>query len=389
MVGLTGLAASSITSVATAQRAENHLPKGLAKKAAEKQVFAASQQPRFTEWKGASIGSPTVYYRKNASMGPAYLRSAYVFPVMDGSDSVGYVTTAAHRTEGPIIEYSKAPSPNEHLARVRNTGAKRGKTEKVPLYHGGLKYCLGFADDTAMNVMNGQPHPMNDGIAQDALATTTATTQWDIIQNTSQTTDNGLVPNDVEGDVSTNAYPNEDYVPAVPAWTETDSGGASSTSYGDGPDAWASWDGCLPVAASMLIGSHENFPRPENDYAREAMIDRLHNYMNTSYDGYTTHSDAVDGIREYDNHHGSYTYFPNQAVNFDKEYIRNEVSAERPILLSIDGGSKDWDHVVTVVGYSNNCSTLRIHNTWDTYAHNYNWGNWDSATLIQVDVSPN
>lgn len=386
-IGFAGLAPSSITSIATAQSAEKYLPKGLVKKAAEKQVLAASQQPQFTEWNGASVGRPTTYYRKNAGKGPAYLRSAYVFPVIDGSNSVGYITTSARQTEGPIIEYSTAQPPNEYLARARDTGAKRGKTEEVPLYHGGLKYGLAFEDGTAMNVMNGRPQPIGDGIAPDALATNTAPTQWDTIQTTPQTTDNGLAPNSAGDDVSTRSHKDsiENYVPYVPAWTETDSGGGNYTRYGDGKDAWAKWDGCVPIAASMLIASHEDWPRPENDWARERMIDRLHRDMNTSHGGWTKHSDAVDGIRQYD--YGDHNYYPNNVGGyFDRAWVRNEVIHNRPTLLGADGGKFD-DHMVTVVGYSNWAHTLRVHNTWDWSPHNFSWGNWNSATMIKVEWS--
>lgn len=251
----------------------------------------------------------------------------------------------------------------------------------VPLYHGGLKYGLAFADGTAMNVRNGRPQPIGDGIAQDALATDTATTQWDTIQNTTHTTDNGLVPNSAGDDVTTMS-PSEDYVPYVPAWTETDGGGATYTHYGDGRDSWGEWDGCVPVAASMLIASHENAPRPENDNARERMIDYLHYDMNTNDERWTLYSDAVDGIEKYD--YGDKQYFASRVNYISKNMVRNDVGDHDPLLLGMTGGKFD-DHMVTIVGYSNNCSTLRIHDTWDTYAHNFNWGNWNSATVIGVN----
>lgn len=80
MVGAT--AAASITAISTPATAKNNdkLPKGLAKKAARKQVIAASGEPDFGDWNGAAVGKPTTFYRKNAGKGPEHLRSAYVFP---------------------------------------------------------------------------------------------------------------------------------------------------------------------------------------------------------------------------------------------------------------------------------------------------------------------
>lgn len=383
-IGLTAVAATSLSgsaAAAQAHSAEGTVPTGLATKAANKQVLAASHRSNYSDWNGASVGRPTTYYRKNADKGPRYLPSAYVFPVMDGANSIGYVTISARRTEGPIIEYSTAQPPNEYLASARSTAAKRGRTEGVPLYHGGLKYGLAFEDGTAMNVMNGHPQPIGDGIARDALATNTAPTQWITIQNTTHTTNTGLVPNSAGNNVSTMSQ-SADYVPYVPAWRETDAGGGNSTSYGSGRDAWSEWDGCYPIAASMLIASHENAPRPENDDARERMIDRLHSLMNTNDGGWTYISDAVDGIRNYD--YGDFEYIPNYTASIGKSIVRSDIGAGNPILLDIDGGSRFKDHMVTVVGYSNNVNTLRIHNTWDWSAHNFSWGNWSSAGMIHV-----
>jgi hypothetical protein len=44
----------------------------------------------------------------------------------------------------------------------------------------------------------------------------------------------------------------DETVSGVPCWTQTDTGGGSSTDVGTGRDAWNEWDGCSPIAASMI-----------------------------------------------------------------------------------------------------------------------------------------
>lgn len=244
-----------------------------------------------------------------------------------------------------------------------------------------MKYGLGFTDDTAVNVRNDRETALGNGIAKDALATETAGDQWDAIKNTAPTTDTGLAPQ--TDDVSTRGYPNENYVPYVPAWTSTDSGQGDSTTYGSGRDSWDKWDGCTPIAASMLIASHENAPRPEESHKRELMIDRLHRDMNTSWGGVTQRSDARDAINNYDYGNRRYTAF---LGNARQSKVLNEVTSNCPILLGNTGGPYD-DHMVTIVGYKNRANTLRVHDTWDWKPHNVSWGVWNSAGMITVRVS--
>lgn len=300
---------------------------------------------------------------------------------MAGSTSVGYVSTAARREEGPIIEYSKAQQPNALIASTKDTGKKLGKpSPTVPLYHGGVKYGLAFEDDTAMNLRNGRPQPIGDGLAPDALSGEKATTtkQWDTIQNTPQTTVNGLVSERAGNNISTQS---SHYVPHVPAWTETDGGKVNRTHYGQGSDSWASWDGCTPVAASMIIGYHEGI-RPENDYRREFVIDHPHVDMNTSSGGWTLWRDVAPGIRRFNE--GNKDYDALRVFFSRRSQVTNEIHSNRPVLLNMNNGgsaqgkSKAYDdHSVTVVGYYNRL--LRIHDGWDWAAHDFWWGNWGEA----------
>ena len=74
---------------------EKHVPKGLAKKAARQRLALAAQSLKYANWVGADLGKPTTFYLKNKGKGPKYLRSSYVFPVLDGSSNVVTATLVA------------------------------------------------------------------------------------------------------------------------------------------------------------------------------------------------------------------------------------------------------------------------------------------------------
>lgn len=78
----------------------------------------------------------------------------------------------------------------------------------------------------------------------------------------------------------------EGHLSSVPCWTEHDQGDASYTSIGSGEDTWEDWDDCTPIAASMVIGYHEEVEGWQDD-KQEAIIDRLHIKMGTNATGAT------------------------------------------------------------------------------------------------------
>lgn len=207
-------------------------------------------------------------------------------------------------------------------------------------------------------------------------------------------------------------YSMDETVSGVPCWTEHDAGGGTNTSIGTGRDAWDEWDGCTPIAASMILGYHENISESEND-AREALIDRLHVDMNTSSDGYTDPikvgdlspplgdevlQPIVDGIEDYSE--GSNDYSASQATMIDAEYVLQQIeNKDRPFMLNMLNGGRAEDypdhrdkygnHSVTVVGYSwdggAQVDELLIHDGWNDSTHVLEWGNWDAYGVVTVE----
>ncbi|WP_461862691.1 C39 family peptidase, partial [Thermococcus sp.] len=212
--------------------------------------------------------------------------------------------------------------------------------------------------------------------------------------------------------VSTSDYETQDLdmeyneISGVPAWTSTDDGNANvqyPNNVGPASDPWDDWDGCSPIAGSMVIGYYE----PLLD--KEEIIDILHHTMGTSTDGRTNFWNVDNGIDDFDD---EYTTLLNSGIVtqpishwFDgsndwyvstSDIIR-EIDNSRPFILSMTdaGSSTDGvgpynDHSVAVVGYWYWQSDedyefyLIIHNTWDSEEHYFAYGNWDIAVATYV-----
>lgn len=403
-LGITGLAVSSLsgfTNTVAAKSAGHHVPKGLAKKAVEKQVLAVSQQPEFSDWKNADIGSEVTFEMKNASKGPKYLRSAYVFPISTNDEGIGYVTVSPRRSWPPILEYSTAAVPNTLIEGAIQAGEELGKTATGNvLYYGGVKYGLEFDDGTAMNLRNGWVQDAGEGTSSTSLAydSDKAAQQWETIENTPSTTTDGIVASGSTSSdgVTTTALPYPDdlvYIREVPAWTEHDAGDAEDTHIGPGPDSYDRWDGCTPVAGSMVIAYHEGVSE-DNDFAREVIIDRLHEDMETSENGLTLPLDIDNGFDSYDyvtlcskSYNGSniYAWSP-------PEFVIDEISRHnRPFLLNMTSGNTAEDrtqpygnHSVTVAGYRYGGDQFILHDTWDSEPHYLTYGGWFASMYTKV-----
>ncbi|WP_435361668.1 C39 family peptidase [Haloarchaeobius sp. DFWS5] len=204
----------------------------------------------------------------------------------------------------------------------------------------------------------------------------------------------------------------EGSVSGVPCWTAQDLGGGDSTNIGWGIDEWDDWDGCSPIAASMVLGYHENVSE-SNGSRRESLIDRLHINMDTSNDGTSDpidlgdisppFDDAIlqpicDGIEAYSA--GSNSYSAQQHLTVDAELVLEEIdNNNRPFMLNmLNGGrAKDYpsskkaygNHSVAVVGYTwsggATVDELVIHDGWSNpQPHVIEWGNWSEYSIITV-----
>ncbi|WP_297523744.1 hypothetical protein [Thermococcus sp.] len=89
-------------------------------------------------------------------------------------------------------------------------------------------------------------------------------------------------------------------ISGVPTWTSTDSGNADTrypNNVGSVPDPWDNWDGCSPIAASMVVAYYDSQFRTAP--MKEAIIDILHFTMKTDSKGGTKPGNIPKGIEDF------------------------------------------------------------------------------------------
>lgn len=348
-VGATAVS-GSVVGTATAAR-DNAVSTDDARDTAARTVQRVSGRKTFTDWEGATVGSPTTFHARNGAEGRRYVPAAHVFPVEKNGEAVGYVTTGAQSTWADVIEYSTADPPQSRVKATRSAVRSRGArpTGKL-LYHGGVKYGVELADGRGVNVRNGRAAPMRkidpDGMASLSTSAPSTTSHFDQLWG-------------------------------VPAWTETDN-----------DDPWDEWDGCVPVAASMLLAYHEG----AGFLQKEAYIDDLHEDMNTNDAGSTFPTDIDNGFNKFDTGDNSYNG-RNIYIWSHPNFVKSEIDAGRPFLLNMTSGDQADDrdqnygnHTVTVVGYDQGGDELILHDTWDYSSHHFDWGSWLAASYTKVTV---
>lgn len=333
-----------------------------------------------------------------------YEPSAYVFSVLDGRDAIGYITASAQRSMSPILEYSTATPPTKQFSTSDMAAKNRGmRTTGRPLYHGGVKYELELTSGHALNVRSKRvslPKRMDAGKFQ--FDGNRARQKWKDVETVVDidTSANKPPSGGGGGDVDQPSCGSCSHVSSVPCWTESDGGGADSTSFGTGKDSWQKWDGCSPISGSMIIAYHEGIGEWQ-DNERERIIDRLHETMNTGEGpiegpGITSIEDVAPGFDNYTD--GSKSYNGTLAVEYDKEYVLHELDQKsRPFQLSFMNGARaeDYpdsekrydDHSVTVVGQYNFVEELEIHDTWNQYTHRLTYGSWNESWCVSVEAN--
>lgn len=393
-----GIASTTVSGTVSAERGakERTIPVGLAKKAAIQKRDQMAHRTTFKSWQEGTIADPTVYYMRSSEN--QYVKSAYVFPIRQGKQNDGYITVAAQRDWDPILEFSKGNPPHADLQTAKRRAKNQGVTPKSRLlYHGGMSYGIELESGKAMrlNVPRTGNIPGDFQPSSLKLRKEIANEQWERKEQIETSTDSVSTQDRDGGDTTA------DTVTGVPAWTSSDSSGSSS-SYpyylGTDPDPWDDWDGCTPIAASMVLCYHEGTSE-SNSEEREQFIDDLHYQMGTSDSGWTYWHDIDAGIQNCtigDNYYLSSTNF-----TFEKSNGESEISNEnRPFMLSMDNGGDDGsqsddpdegdygDHSVCVRGWDDDSDGFywEIHNGWDNSVHWFKHGNWSNVAATYVKV---
>jgi len=397
-LGAVGATATLVSSTVSAgERRRGHgdssngtISKRRATEIATEAVGTIGTQSEFEEWTASGVESPTLFRAKVREDGSVtYLPRAWVCPVTNRGEDAGYITIDAVSSDAPVLAYGKSTAPQRRVNSAVESAAAFGKTVaegggSAPgrmLYHGGVTFGLETTDGNAIDLRGGKPKHV--GTLDKETAVQPATAQPDTDSTGRTDAEN---PPDWSGGT-------DDSISGVPNWTEEDGGGADNTSYGTGDDSWDSWDGCVPVAQSMVIGYHEGIDEWEDD-EREALIDRLHDDSNTSEGGSTDPWNIDNGINSYSE--GSHSYNGNTNWFNIKGNVRDAVDAGNPPVLSMANSpytknDKAKGHAVTVVGYREEdcgyfCSNFyhKVHNGYDTAPDRLSNGNWLEAQITRV-----
>ncbi|BAD85939.1 hypothetical protein, conserved [Thermococcus kodakarensis KOD1] len=194
-------------------------------------------------------------------------------------------------------------------------------------------------------------------------------------------------------------------IEGVPTWTSTDTGNANigyPNNVGPAPDPWGDWDGCSPIAASMVVAYYDSQFR--SAYMREAIIDILHFTMGTDSSGRTEANGITKGIEDFywevmklynDGHlsvHPTYSYdATNREYSSDYQLflaIKGEVDKNHPGLLNVHWRLRNGSivgHSMTFVGYDSSVPAIYVHTTWkDLPAGWIKVGNWVDAMITTV-----
>lgn len=373
----------------------NYRPPGKAKKIADEARARYAREPSFESWSTAKIGGLTKYHRIVRSKNkPKHEPSAYVYPVKQRSESVGYLTISPDKNRFPVLEASTAKPPHETKEHAKRAARAEGDrlTGRL-LYNGATSY--------AAETKNGRMAYFGTGIMEE-LPEESPKLSFEKRPNAVNTPET-LAAQDSHIQASSNT------ISGVPVWdanggsgnlSGSDDGNADTSApdlYGRTPDPWDTWDGCAPFAGAQCMMYHENLAVADVEQ-REEIVDRLHLLMDTDPQGWTGYLDPSTGITDYPTDQLQHDYTGHEEVLLSKDLFRNEVDHNRPFMLNIPsndlsvGGKKKKPysgHSIVVYGYAVSDggllgwgSTFEVvhHNSWDLNEHRIQYGNWPFNT---------
>lgn len=378
-IGIASLGGLTTTGLATAASEKAPVKKNDAKKTARRAVEHFGQTEEYSDWRASGVKSPELFYSKTRDGSSVqYVPRSWIFPIENKGEDVGYINISARQTEQPVLTFGGSQAPQRRLTEVkRNLPASSKSLSGKFIYNGGVEYMINQSPSHAVDLRSGRRKKYPGARSVEALMPASTASE-----------------SESDGAPNWGSDPVSDEILNVPNWTETDDGGGSVTYIGTGRDAWDSWDGCIPVAASLALGYHEGITNAD-DYEREALIDRLHKKMNTTDSGSTYWSDIPPGIEDYTEGTHSYTA-TNQSAE-KKTYTRREIGNDRPLLLNMMNGPYTGPgngHSVCVVGqWTDSCGSLcstfyyKVHNTYaqspDQILHN----SWERGTLTLITAN--
>ncbi|WP_379778354.1 hypothetical protein [Halorubrum tibetense] len=374
-LGLIAGGSLSIGSVAGENDPEPGISVRDATKVAQQIVKKASQKEAYRGFTEATVKTPELYYsltgrRSDTDVVP----SVYVFPVVDGNDHVGHVTTGAQEKMPPVVEYGTDPAPHLETEQTLSQDGLSPSSEREYLFQGPLSFGISAIDETTgeeyfVNLVSRLTQKLED--TPKINPSTDHTEGWNTLTNPDK------------ADLSDVEPLNSGSITDVPNWTDT---------------GYSNWPGCTPIAAAMCIGYHESFPN------RTDIIDGLNDEMNTNPNGRTWPHNMPSGIEGYDSSYSAsnnYTGRPAAAkggVDSNNPPFVNTLGdkeAGKTDVVSDEVSPSDWDvlvgHSETVVGYEEEGSWsgtdlyLDTHNTWGSTRTVLVGDYWDTYMITTVE----
>lgn len=386
--GVAGTLLSAIGGVSAQD--DEYVSKKTARTIAKNAVRYLGARSEFKEWRTQGVKVPQLYYTKvRDGNSVEYVPRAWVFAIEDRGDDVGYITIDADQIDTPVLAYGKSKAPHKRIEGAKKVAKGHGASVNNRfLYHSGVEFGIETTDRKMVDLRGGKikklPAVANANNLKPTVNVNGKDTQSDQDDGVTTQKEKDNAP-DWDGDT-------DESISNVPNWTEHDDGGASSTDYGTGADSWDSWDGCIPIAGSMAIGYHEDISEYD-DEEREALIDRLHDDMNTDNGGSTTWLDVDNGISNYDE--GDHSYNGNNNRFNIKGNIKDAVAANEPPILNMTDGPYTQDdeyfngHSVTVVGYRSGSDYFyhKVHNGYGEAPDRVSNGNWTDVSVTRISKS--
>ncbi|KUH34074.1 hypothetical protein APY94_03630 [Thermococcus celericrescens] len=368
-------------------------------------ALALRELHKFPEFNGAIPTNPTPLYFPDGRL------AAYEFRMVKNGKTIGYIIVSANRNLPPaILEAGFGEKTPSDL--MKELATRKGVKTYRPAYFSGLNY--GILTGDKIVDMKGREYrkPSRYTLALENKAEDNQK-QWVTVETLTST-------DKIDYIAPLATITSQKIIYGVPAWTSTDLGTKSNIPQprdadpweyiGPAEDPWKDWDGCAPIAASMIVGYYEIQYR--SDWYREAIIDILHRTMKTSDDieARTATSNIGPGIENFyweakevlpDPPRYLYTTTTYNDLNENSVFsiIKNEVDMGRPGILSayhfnfVNELPVNDFHSVTFAGYreySDGTRYIYVHTTWAPWLNGRPTSDWvivDSlpgATIVTV-----
>jgi len=141
-IGVGGLGLVGVGSASASDERPTIVSASEARAFAEAKVEAVAGRTKFSSWQGATLGEASLFHARNAGSGPTHVPSAYVFPVRNGGEDVGYVTASARSDWAPITV------PRRHQLDASDRRARPPRTTESRPQDGS---CITAASSTPSN----------------------------------------------------------------------------------------------------------------------------------------------------------------------------------------------------------------------------------------------